>query len=616
MKNYTPQSERRRKSGGQALVLITFALIAMCGLIGLAVDLGWSYFVKKTAQAAADGAAQAAVQEAMSRVGGNVTVLCGVSNIECPDPTPANGDSFANTSNLYNGYQYAIQNGFSVGGHGGRQNVTMQANQVAGGGRLPPTAPGVNDVVYWVTVRTVEQIPQLFSAVLGNSTGLIAARGTAGIVRVVVPGSLYALNQMRDCINGCGIDVDVHGSTTITAPAGVVMGSECSGSGSPAPCDGEAGEGDGRGATFVTPQIRIHGSGTCDSAHLVLCPPGITSNGYTDPSLFEDPTKGKTQPPVVAPSGVKTCALLNGNITQAGSNPVVLGPFNYYAYKLDGNGNKIPTGDPITVNGNDIQFASNGTCPTGGSITGVTQSGSFPAYMFWGGVNVAAGSTVTFGPGQYVMVGSVHDSGGNSTSVFDWSGNNTVLKSSGSGPDYAGQMFIFTDPTYSGLAPQDTDGQLSAAGASLHFGSVSDKSGNTQTFSLNGYNPRASTAPTDVLSPDYNGFLFWQDRNNSTVKYNADGSFNCAAPYNGTDCAKTLSPSDSEVMELNSHANMAGTTGILYQPRGSLFNWHGGSNASGAFQVITGAIKAGGGGNLTLTSPSIPLVRTINALIE
>src|SRR5438105_15276384 len=120
MNTTTPLARRRRKSGGQALVMITFALIAMCGLIGLAVDLGWSFFVKKTAQAAADGAAQAAVQEALRRVGGNVSVLCGVSNVECQDPTPANGDTFADTSNLHNGYQYSVQNGFSVGGHGGR----------------------------------------------------------------------------------------------------------------------------------------------------------------------------------------------------------------------------------------------------------------------------------------------------------------------------------------------------------------------------------------------------------------------------------------------------------------------------------------------------------------
>ncbi len=59
------ESKRHKNSGGQALVMVTLALMAMAGLMGLAVDLGWSYFVQKEAQAAADGAALAAVQEAI-----------------------------------------------------------------------------------------------------------------------------------------------------------------------------------------------------------------------------------------------------------------------------------------------------------------------------------------------------------------------------------------------------------------------------------------------------------------------------------------------------------------------------------------------------------------------
>ena len=45
---------------GQALVMVTFALFAMIGVIGLSMDLGWSFFVRKAAQSAADTAAMAA----------------------------------------------------------------------------------------------------------------------------------------------------------------------------------------------------------------------------------------------------------------------------------------------------------------------------------------------------------------------------------------------------------------------------------------------------------------------------------------------------------------------------------------------------------------------------
>ena len=61
-------NKRRQKSSGQALVMVTMGLVAMAGLMGLAVDMGWSFFVQKQAQAVADAAALAAVQEAMAQV--------------------------------------------------------------------------------------------------------------------------------------------------------------------------------------------------------------------------------------------------------------------------------------------------------------------------------------------------------------------------------------------------------------------------------------------------------------------------------------------------------------------------------------------------------------------
>jgi len=151
------------------------------------------------------------------------------------------------------------------------------------------------------------------------------------------------------------------------------------------------------------------------------------------------------------------------------------------------------------------------------------------------------------------MVGSVNNNG-NSTPVFNMSGNNVTIQSSGSGANYAGQMFIFTDPTYSGLAPQTAGWPATGAPPNLHQGSVVDNAASnqngftqnlTQNITLSGYNAKAPTAPSGVLSEDYNGFLFWQDRNNSTIKYNPDGSFNCAAPYNTASCTKPLSPAQN-----------------------------------------------------------------------
>ncbi len=44
MRRYLHHSER-----GAVLVMVTLVLLAMCGMLGLVVDLGWSYFVKKSA---------------------------------------------------------------------------------------------------------------------------------------------------------------------------------------------------------------------------------------------------------------------------------------------------------------------------------------------------------------------------------------------------------------------------------------------------------------------------------------------------------------------------------------------------------------------------------------
>ncbi len=61
--------DRSHGRRGQALLLVTLALFAMCGLLGLAVDLGWAYFVKKSAQASSDAGALAAAHVVLSQVG-------------------------------------------------------------------------------------------------------------------------------------------------------------------------------------------------------------------------------------------------------------------------------------------------------------------------------------------------------------------------------------------------------------------------------------------------------------------------------------------------------------------------------------------------------------------
>ncbi len=97
---------RARKiiSGGQAIVMVSLALFAMAGMMGLAVDLGWSFFVQKQAQSTADGAALAAVQEAYQQWGGGLgTLTCVASKSDCKPIT--NCGSIGSSSSLYIGCQ-------------------------------------------------------------------------------------------------------------------------------------------------------------------------------------------------------------------------------------------------------------------------------------------------------------------------------------------------------------------------------------------------------------------------------------------------------------------------------------------------------------------------------
>src|ERR1700687_5629487 len=111
---------RRKNSGGQAIVLVTLPLLAMCGMMGLAVDMGWSFFVHKQAQTAADTAALGAVEEGFKRLAAGTGAISAFgcagggtrsTQLDC-ETTAVNCASVASTSNLNNGCQYAKKNGF------------------------------------------------------------------------------------------------------------------------------------------------------------------------------------------------------------------------------------------------------------------------------------------------------------------------------------------------------------------------------------------------------------------------------------------------------------------------------------------------------------------------
>ena len=78
------------------------------------------------------------------------------------------------TNAIQSGCLYAKQNGFI---HGTNQDVTY----TTGTSTSPPTAAGLSSASYWVTYRVTQIVPQLFSAVAGNTSGLVTGRSRWGV---------------------------------------------------------------------------------------------------------------------------------------------------------------------------------------------------------------------------------------------------------------------------------------------------------------------------------------------------------------------------------------------------------------------------------------------------
>ena len=205
----TTYNERHRRRG-QVLLMVTFALIPMFGILGLVTDFGYMHFIKMSAQTAAEAAAQAAIISFHETVGG-ASPACGDAGVVCStDPADCAANITTPTNPIERGCMYAQTHGFNST----NQRVTYQADVAS----TPPTAPGTGTAAYWVTFRVIQRVPQLFSAVLGNTSGLVAARSTAAISGT--SNCIYALNP-----HASGA-VSVGGTASLVSSYGIYVNSD------------------------------------------------------------------------------------------------------------------------------------------------------------------------------------------------------------------------------------------------------------------------------------------------------------------------------------------------------------------------------------------------------
>ena len=630
-------SKRKKNSGGQAIVMVTLALFSMMGMMGLAVDLGWSYFTQKQAQAAADTAALAAAQEAVTRLGvtSNVSGFncgstgVGANKVECTEQPGSTtleycGSSVAPTSNLNNGCVYAKRNGFQYDVGGSRQIVSMQSGDVT-----DTNAPGgVKRISYWVRVRTIQSVPQLFSFLAGNQNGTVAANATAAIAGSITPGSFYGMDQKGDCLTGfspghCGTDVITGdgggggkggsqncGSLTkvdLCAPAGIILASSCNSTISGSCDDGDAGLEQGKFAAasslvVMGPSGAVGGKGQW----VDMSGNALATQNTTNAATFADPTAPNPQPPVLTSgANIGTCAIpSNGAVATIPGN-VTLGPYLYYSYHTKVGSVPIPDGAPIQVTGTTTFSQGAGTpgasapCPsvTVGALTTIStggvanQNANFPTYVFVGGLTNTG--TMNVGPGQYVMAGSnvSAPTSGNPGYVFN---NQGVVDGTSLAAQATGTMFIFTDAAYPTLnltsvnAAAGNFTPLVSGATPLYQGSINAFGGTDTTLtdgstaSIGTYGLVNSTVGGNLpvsMNP-YTGITWWQDRRNSNVGYNQspdDGSVvscasGCSQGSTGTPnvfaTANHVTSYSVGVSGANGNTKIA-LNGVWYQPRGA-----------------------------------------------
>jgi hypothetical protein len=272
----------RHAERGQAAIMTSLGVTVLFGVLGLVIDVGYGYYVKQQAQAAADSAALAAAVSAQSNgyTCGDV-VLCQTAYACPPNPT--------NTTNFGAGCLYAKTNGFK----GDAVNLSSGTGAVGGA-----------NVSYWVTATVTGSMPSLFSAILGTRNAPVLAAATGAVIATGGGrGCIYVLDPTQGqsmTVSGgssfirsdCGIYVNssasnalnVSGGATVTAGVvDVVGGTQINGGSTvtPTPTTGMSAAADPLGSlpapTFTGCD---HNSFTVSGATVTLSP-GVYCDGIT-----------------------------------------------------------------------------------------------------------------------------------------------------------------------------------------------------------------------------------------------------------------------------------------------------------------------------------------------
>jgi len=197
----------RESRQGQAMIMVTLGITFLMGILGLVVDVGWGYYRKQVAQAAADSAVLAAVVEA-SRLSTSGTLTCGSEGIICQEPTSCvtPGSNPITTSAC----AYGTANGVAA------SKLMISANTTGSG-----TGAAAS---YWVKATVSESLVPTFAQVLGMPTGTVGASAVGAVV--VQNGSGGGCIYAIDPTMAAALQV---GASSLTSSCGVYVNSRDSG---------------------------------------------------------------------------------------------------------------------------------------------------------------------------------------------------------------------------------------------------------------------------------------------------------------------------------------------------------------------------------------------------
>ncbi|MGI9070108.1 MAG: pilus assembly protein TadG-related protein [Bryobacteraceae bacterium] len=315
---------------GSAFLMVMCMALPMFTAVGLVVDIGWAYYTRQAAHAAAEAAAMAAAQSALDGIKAGGTYTCGSQGLgcytstayTCPSSTPS-----PITSNVQNGCAYAAANGFRNGGPNG-QAVTMLAN----------TSSPFNgaSVKYWVTAQILQQNPLTFGAVLGGQFLNVGAHATAAVFLSVPSNCVIALDP------SAGGAVTVQGGADVSVNCGVASNSSASNA------------------------LAVNGHVSVLNANSIEVVGDYTSSGTVNPNpVTGSPAAANPYANLPTPSPSSPCTPDPG-IT---GGTVSLNPGTYCGITISGNANVTFNTGTYILSGGGFHAGSSGTTLTGTGVT-------------------------------------------------------------------------------------------------------------------------------------------------------------------------------------------------------------------------------------------------------